>query len=910
MKRAALEEARARGKHGRASRSPLLFLASRQKWRLVAVSVAIAVAIWLAGAVGWLDALRGPLQDTATKLRVATGSDRPAVLLVPEMRPAASSPQELLAAARNLRRLGAAGLALSSWVDEWPPETAVELRSVFPQAVIGLRPRIDVVHPDRLHGSPSASTLSGPLAWSAPSVIAGDRHGRTQKRRLVVDGIELPTLASAVAEPDAASSRTFGIVYLGGPGSLPAVSMERAASGDLVADLIDSRWALLDPLPAAHGQQTPTTGPTQLMSLLETQGHALDTLVHGRRQERLPAFVELPLLILITIAMSLVASRLGVGWLLWLAALAAAAGLAGSTLLQILSGWLAPGVEVALAGLLVSGYAARHRLIESQEAARSLLRDSMGRLQSRIWPSSFYLSDNPWPHLADLVDQTFELRRLIFLEIVPGDHRLREIHAVGCSLLDINERRRDYLRTPYSTAIRRNAPLRLERAYLREAAEDEVQYLVPLTFGDEVLGFWAFGASEEAAQSRDFDMLLRNFGDQLAEVLHHRARTRRGLGGVGSPSRSLWEKQDETFRALHWLSILLERRLQRTESLLQGLGTAVAVYDLFGRAIDVTHRMTELLADRDVNVSELTSLQLVGRLSGQEPHETRALLRRVLFGGESVDLTAVRGDDELSLSVTLSPIRAHSHRRNDEADAFNVIGIAVELHDTTAQEALSRVQSNLSERLGVRLRNDIAAVDFALQLLDDRQTAERYSTEMLAVASLKATEMHKVLEECEDYLSIDLDRLRETHYPIDAEPHLHRALEQQRRQARPRRIEIACEAPPATSHVLASPIVFERGLNVVLEFLLDDARDGTTITLHVEQDESRALFRFENQGYGTPQRTLDAILADAANLEKPSHRALARFAQSVAAWGGSLSGSSRVGEGTVLTLALERLHYL
>ncbi|MEM6706466.1 MAG: hypothetical protein AAF690_27380 [Acidobacteriota bacterium] len=867
----------------------------------------LAVTLWILGAIGFLDGLRGPLEDGGTRLRTQILSDDTTVLLVPELRTSTASEEQAIAAVEQLAQLGATGLGLSSWPADWSDATAGRILDLFPQAVFGRRPVSDGVHPDNLSAPSVPSTVAAHSAWSLPPAARADARSRRQLSRLVVDDQELRTLAAEVTKTT--GSESYGIVYRGAPGTLPLMSLERVAQGELTQSLVKSRVALIDPSPPSLGYRTPAG--REPMSLLEIQGHAVDTLRRGARLEPLPGWIELFLLLVLSLCLTALTQRIRVRWLVGTALFTAGLGLTAALLLQIFTGYLAPGVETALLGAALCFTAARQRLGETQESARALLKDSMGRLQNRVWPSSFYLSEDPWPHLADLVDQTFDLRRLIFLEIVPGDHRVREIHAVGCALGDIHERRRDILRTPYSTAIRQSAPLRLERTYLRDPADGEVQYLVPLSFGGDVLGFWAFGAFQETTQARDFDLLLHNFADQLGEVLHHRSRTQHTVGSL-TPlrGRALWERQDETFRALHWLSVLLERRLTRLEGLLQGLGSAVAVYDLFGRAIDVTQRMGELLHPLGLNAKELSSLQLISKLTHLDAGASRDRLRRVLLAGETISLEVEAAGEDLDLALTLTPVRPQATGPLDEATTFGIIGVALELRDNTMQSALSRVQGDLSERLGVRLRNDLAAVDFALQLLDDKALGAMYADEMIAVAALKTGHMQKVIDECEDFLSLDPQRLGESHYPIDPQPHLQRALDRHRPQAEERRIELAPAVPRVTSHVLASPLAFEKGVQSMLGYLLEDARDGSRIDLQVEEGDTQTHLRLAGEGYGTPQRTLDSILEGDTSPERSSHRDLARLSTVARSWGGSLEGESQIGEGTRLTLSLERLHYL
>jgi len=118
----------------------------------------------------------------------------------------------------------------------------------------------------------------------------------------------------------------------------------------------------------------------------------------------------------------------------------------------------------------------------------------MARLQDYMLPPDFYKLDEHWGQVITFVDQTLNLNRVIFLEKVEGDHRVREVQALRCSLDDIDERRRDFERVPYSDAIAEGGPIKLtSRLFFKgPAGVSFEEYLVPLLFGGGVQGFWAF----------------------------------------------------------------------------------------------------------------------------------------------------------------------------------------------------------------------------------------------------------------------------------------------------------------------------------------------------------------------------------------------------------------------------------
>jgi len=171
-----------------------------------------------------------------------------------------------------------------------------------------------------------------------------------------------------------------------------------------------------------------------------------------------------------------------------------------------------------------------HKSLVQDRALRSLVVDLASRsreLASRsreqaILPG-FYASPEPWNQVVELVRQTLDLGWLIFLERIPDQYYVREIAALNCRFADIDERRRDYRRVPYSDAVAERQTVRLEQRLFLKADSAIDQYMTPLLFGGELLGFWAMGVSpDKVAANPDFFVLVDDIRDQIAEMLYHR----------------------------------------------------------------------------------------------------------------------------------------------------------------------------------------------------------------------------------------------------------------------------------------------------------------------------------------------------------------------------------------------------
>jgi PAS domain-containing protein len=267
-------------------------------------------------------------------------------------------------------------------------------------------------------------------------------------------------------------------------------------------------------------------------------------------------------------------------------------------------------------------------------------------------------TDEHWNQLIALVNQTLQLNRLIFLERIKGDHRVQEVAALHCSINDIKEMRRDYERTPYSTAIEINQPLLLDHAYLDDAPEGEQQVLVPLLFVGEVMGFWAFGIQKEAlAQIPGFTAIVDDYGKQIAELLYHRQQWQQDKAKQKNFFYRYVSLQHTSvrFRQLKQFIESQHRRLGLYEGMLETSHNAVLLYDLFGRVTIINPIMEKLLQDNDLPPFELTALDMLTRLARIEIGHSRQLLQEVIQQERNLTLLVDLADTyyELKISVLL-----------------------------------------------------------------------------------------------------------------------------------------------------------------------------------------------------------------------------------------------------------------
>ena len=719
-----------------------------------------------------------------------------------------------------------------------------------------------------------------------------------------------PSRASPRVSRPRRGTRSFGIRFRGGPGSLPSVDLDEVLAGNLVRSLVEGRTVLVGPVGfhPSDGAETPTTEGSR-MSSLEIHGHALDTLLRNAPVRRTGAGgTILPLLLLGWLGLALHQRfELGVAWgsHLCLVLLSGAGGVA----LLALTGWWIRVADVLLGQLILLALVLRQRLHLAQSGIDELYRDTASWMRQRLWPPSFFDSDDPWAQILGMIDQTLLVDRTIFLAAEDDSFHVREVAALRCNLDDIDERRRDIRRTPYSTALESDDLVSVE-AYLRPEDDDPgPQHLVPLRFGGELEGFWALsfpgrGRAEVPGQAA----AILAFADQIAELLYHRRRIHQERTGDRAVDRLLgtWRETERT-RALAAAFELVRRRLGRLERLLDGLEVATAIFDLFGRLLE-TNRGMNLVTEREgLTVRSMSALDLVLALTGCDAPTAKRCLRHAVVDGETISLPAqLATEAQARYTLFIRPL-AWLSPEDRGSTPFGLGGIAIELVDATAGARLSAMKSALSQRLGIQLRNDLGVLALSTSLLSRDGVPEERRRAVADVVREKIQATVDLVDECLGHLTRHQDDDRGAPYPVDARAILERVLAEARPFLEEHQVTPTLDVPRLMNDVFGLPRPLEDTFRSVLALVGHDARPGCRLEIHVVEEEESTRFTFSDQGYGLPQERLNAmIFGEATTSSEDEVRVLRRAVATIRSWGGSVTATSSLGTGLRFTVQLRR----
>jgi CHASE2 domain-containing sensor protein/signal transduction histidine kinase len=900
-----------------------LVLGSWRPWRWPIVLQDGLIALIITAAVGWLvhaGTLRpvdGLLRDIAAWV-LPDPPPRDDLLLV-EMSTATDRAADWRTAVEELRRLGARQIV---FVDA-PVGAELALASTGATAdlLLGVAANLDRRQAGRWSAArPLLPTLPPHLGMS---VVGPAEFGIHRRHLLEIDigGARYPTIEALAAARlaaddgrDAEFPDSYLIDYSSGIAALPKTALDRIVAGELVESLVEGRTVLIGADPASSNARihVPLFLESPWIGKLEYHGFALQTLLSGDIVRELhPAAATAligGLLIFIVVFAYLAGQRFAPAIVL---AVMAAVILASVPLLAFLDRSL-PLVALLLALGAYLAVAVLHRMRARAQMLERLVRDVSVRVRERLNPTTAVGEEKPWAQVAAMATELLELNRCMFFETIPGQARVRETEALGCGFDDIAERRRDYRRSPYADAIAAGGPTRTQRQVLKARGEDEDQFLAPLVFGGDLLGFWAFSVPRERwTNSPGFMTLARAFTERASDYLAG-VRQRAILLGADPDKRVLanpvaGDDAGSEFR-LSPLLELLNRRLVLAEEVLTGISTATIVFDAFGRVLHANKQMRRLLTVVEMSATETTPLELVTKLTDVPEEHVRRYLRYVMLeeGTISVPTQATSGGKRYLLYISsIDPLPQRERVSNEPLSMLRAV--LCELLDITAIDRLFSMKEVMSEHLNFRLRNSLAAMFMAAELLNSKNLTEERRGQILENLKNTIKLSKEAFERFESMLDVPLVSDLAERYPVDLRMAAMDAISANEADAARREVEIEADIPEAVSLVVGGRQELVGLIRTLLLMMIQDAEERSSIRVQLREGDTDVTLKIENKGFGLPQERLNAYLTGPEEPQTSTFKLIRLGRMDAERWGGRLEAYSTLGAGFRFDLTLPKV---
>lgn len=762
-------------------------------------------------------------------------------------------------------------------------------------------------------GQTAAQTSGANRVLTLPPLQSPDSYG-THQPRVIDDGepyFSTEAIVASAANDSAVVEESFLVDFRPGMNYLPIIQAERVLRGDLTRDLVSGRVVLV-------GRSIDPTNPALLTPLPEEAnvsrlvyaGYTVDTLLRGQPLQTTRWWQNLLLSL----------GALGVSvWLYFRLGVRRSLGVSiGGVVTLLTAGWLSlhllgivlPVAELIVFHLLLWYLLSRREQQRESLTVQQLVRASRRRLNDRLLPSDFNASQDPWGQILLLTTQLLNLDRAILLERPAGTKHLREVKAYCCSIEDIDERRRDIERTPYSTALEEGGPIVLSKTYLKNPSPDSLQFLVPLEFNGQLLGFLSGEMAEQTLKSNPlFLSLLRDFSNQLGELLHQRQLWQARQRSEQNQWRRLirLEAVETEYESLSEVSQLFERRIALLENVFNSLHTSTILYDLFGQVMQVNRRMEELVRTSGLSVFTMTAADAIATLGGMPLATAREHLQHMVLTDESLTFAANLHGMRGAFSLNVRPLKTAEGEASSTAP-FRMHGFLLELVDVTYLVRLERLKDELGNKVSAELRNQLEAALLAAELGRQEDVAAADKKVFSELVERKLQQMSHTLTRSQSINNAVQDISQLSYFPVNVTSLAEDLALRWQSHLATQELHFELERPPFNAFVRVDVTQIENMLDAVVAVLADDTSSGGAVRLKLEErHESNTfwtIFIFENTGYGMPEERLQAAINGNASNTTPAMHRLKQAVDQAALWGGELSATTAIGEGIRFDLRL------
>lgn len=702
----------------------------------------------------------------------------------------------------------------------------------------------------------------------------------------------------------------FRIDFVGQNRTLPKISLARVLSEDIIQELVKDKTVLVGftpPFPFS-GFSTPVTPDSASTSPLEYHGLALQTLLN-HTELRFPYSWEILTYLFLLISLSLIVHQTFGSFIHFIMGvlLVLVVPVACWLLLVFTKTWF-PIVEIFLAfSLFLLFVIARDRLLRNRHAWQILLDQSLKK-QEKVMPKSFFRSEDYWPLVINMVKQTLNIRRSIFLETVEGDHRVSEVIALNISLKEIRERRRDYHRTPYKTAIEKNTAIQVD-SYFKSLGDDELSYLVPLNFFGQVQGFWAFTIDIEAkSQTQEILNTANILAREIGEMLFRRKQWVEEGRWQNNPLRKLlnMEKHYEPYYEVTRITTFLVRRISILQSVFNTLETGTIMYTTFGMVVQSNRRMDQLSKSLNINAYGMSALDFGVHLTGKSPEKMRQILGRVIVKGETIQLPiSIMGDKKQDMTLTIRPLTALGDMIVDKTkpQPIEMTGFLFEIIDVTNLTNSSHKQKqlyqnnlkHLQEKLGL-FSGNLKALLHVQHNKNEKETCQRLIQKYDAIIhSIQSFE--KRMEQRRLTKNPDI-------FPVDLLETLNGTIDTVQPDAKKRNVHISIQSADTIPLIQADPKGIADLLGAIFSLLIADALDDSTIIISVNSHQNEIMCSLVNVGVGMPPETFQRFLTSPDRADREEFQIIHRVLPNLQQWQATFLGTSDFGVGLSFELLL------
>lgn len=505
-----------------------------------------------------------------------------------------------------------------------------------------------------------------------------------------------------------------------------------------------------------------------------------------------------------------------------------------------------------------------------------------------------------WEHANRFVTGFFDLRRSVMLELPPGGTHLQPVASFGCSAEAIIEKRRDYRRAPFSTALARAHPTPPSRPFL-PAEEGVVDLITPLIAADQLVGFWALSIANTPAQTVDaIAVEAERYAGEVAKMILRSGH----LGGPDDSAGRQWPTLAKLRARLIDGATRAREQIAAYRDVFSAVGHPIAVCDLLGR-VQIANPAFEQFAEASGH--PLMGMSATGMLEqhcGLSPGDAKATVRHVVLSAAphaNARLPMATSSGQVAQVLVLRPIvRRAPDTAGQTVTPFDLLGLITEIVPDVSGMADATRLNQAAIRYARRSEAMLGAIARTVDTLGTDAGSKGHLTDMLAGGLDEAREL---MQHAGDTARRDTGEAGR----VDVLLLLQRARQAHARELREKNVELQL---PATGipEVDVAPEPLAGLLRALVALLLDDAAPGSVVEVgSAVAAASTVQLQLRNDGYGMPAWHVRNVLSEGASVPlRPDSMLLERVAHAAAALdvGSGFQLDAELGKGYRATLTL------
>lgn len=679
----------------------------------------------------------------------------------------------------------------------------------------------------------------------------------------------------------------------------------------LVPDLVEDRWVIIGQGNMVSGTITAGRSKPDIDSSLQQRGHLLTAVLEGLWLRVLPGWQDW--LIILGLAglcyglSSVIPDRYR-RWFygLWIAG--AAFSLAAALRWLQLQLPVAELVFIPFFYMVINSY---YRRQEEKVSFNQVLEMTEARMVKQRELSDFFISEDYWEKILVMIRQTLQLEAAIILERPTEKFHLDIVVKFGCSEALVYEKRRDFRRAPFDTALQYGKPIQPERPFFEIDKHLEIQYMCPLYHGGEILGFWALSLSRETVLNTPrFEEILQKYSVQISELLYSRqimARGNTGLLDTNPKTDQLAYDKHIVFQRV----MTLESQLSSHINLIDTTKTGCLLYDLFGNLVLANTAAQSFARNNSVAIFDGNALDLMVTLTGCSPERGRETLLDIIVHNSSATLpvTIERGVATHVIHICLVQSDTEHNESSIAPRPFDAQGILFEIIDNSRIARLHREKESLLVNLTASAVDMVQGAYFALSAIKRTLSNNDESTEDAEELETILDDITAVMSSLNEQLYLSEDIIRSGHLYVDMKIAVENSITRHGHQVIARMMEVKANLSDYCELAKANVSDLERTLERMWALMLETAEEGSQLQILVDQKEmnNKNIIRcaFKNRGYGLTPGIIDAFNRRDLEHLTPTLSALRLVTDDIKGWGGTLILRSSLGKSLTVIMALE-----